>query len=65
MAEYNPLAIAIDALRNALLAGTGWDGIGRDVAVLVSMSIITLVAGSLLFKAALNRERRRGTLGLY
>jgi ABC-2 type transport system permease protein len=65
VAEYNPLAIAIDALRNALLAGTGWDGIGRDVAVLVSMSIITLVAGSLLFKAALNRERRRGTLGLY
>ena len=65
VAEYNPLAITIDALRNALLAGTGWDGVGRDIAILLSMSIITLVAGSLLFKAALNRERRRGTLGLY
>ena len=50
---------------DALLAGTGWEGVSRDVLVLISMSTLTLIAGSVLFKLALDRERRRGTLGLY
>jgi ABC-2 type transport system permease protein len=65
IAEYNPLAIAIEGLRTALLAGSGWEGVGGDVAILVCMSILALVAGSALFRLALRREQRRGTLGLY
>jgi ABC-2 type transport system permease protein len=65
LAEYNPLAIAIEGLRNALLAGTGWDGVDRDVIILATQSTLTLLAGSALFRLALRREQRRGTLGLY
>jgi ABC-2 type transport system permease protein len=65
IAEYNPLAIAIEALREALLGGTGWDGVAGDVLLLVPLSCLALVAGSMLFRLALRRERRRGTLGLY
>jgi ABC-2 type transport system permease protein len=64
-AEYNPLAIAIEGFRDALLGGTGWDGMGDRVALLLPMSIASIALGSLLFHLALRRERRRGTLGLY
>jgi ABC-2 type transport system permease protein len=65
IAEYNPLAIAIEGLRRTLLGGTGWTDIGGDLAVLVPFSLISVALGSLLFALALRRERRRGTLGLY
>jgi hypothetical protein len=29
------------------------------------MSVLSLLGGALIFKRALGRERRRGTLGLY
>jgi ABC-2 type transport system permease protein len=64
-ARYNPLAIAIDGFRDALLGGTGWTGVGHDVLLLMPLSIASVAAGSALFRAALRRERRRGTLGLY
>ena len=65
IAEYNPLAIAIEGLRETLLGGTGWTGIGDDLLLLVPMSVLSILLGSLLFRASLRRERRRGTLGLY
>jgi len=65
VAEYNPLAIAIQGMREALLGGTGWSEVGGHVALLVPMSALSLVCGVMLFKLALGRERRRGTLGLY
>ena len=65
VAEYNPLAIAIEGLREALLGGSGWAGVGHDVALLAPMSVLALLAGSLLFRLALTREQRRGTLGFY
>jgi ABC-2 type transport system permease protein len=63
--RYNPLAIAIDGFRDALLGGTGWTGVGHDILLLMPLSIASVAAGSALFHAALRRERRRGTLGLY
>jgi ABC-2 type transport system permease protein len=65
IAEYNPLAIAIQGMREALLGGTGWSEVAGHVALLVPMSALSLVGGATLFKLALARERRRGTLGLY
>jgi ABC-2 type transport system permease protein len=65
IAEYNPLAIAIEAMRDALLGGTGWAGVGEDVILLAPMSALSLLLGSVLFRLALRREQRRGTLGLY
>ena len=65
VAQYNPLAIAIQGMREALLGGTGWSEVGGHVALLVPMSVVSILAGALIFKLALGRERRRGTLGLY
>ena len=65
IAEYNPLAIAIEGLRETLLGGTGWTGMGHDLLLLAPMSVLSILLGSLLFRASLRRERRRGTLGLY
>ena len=65
IAEYNPLAIAIEGLRDALLGGTGWTGVGGDLLLLLPISAASVAIGSLLFRTALRRERARGTLGLY
>jgi ABC-2 type transport system permease protein len=65
LAAYNPLAVAVEGLRDALLGGTGWAGVSEDILKLVPMSVIALVTGSILFRLAMRREQRRGTLGLY
>lgn len=65
LASVNPITIAVDGMREPLLAGSGWDGVGRAVAVLVPLSAVSLTAGIVTFRWALHRERGRGTLGLY
>jgi ABC-2 type transport system permease protein len=63
--EYNPIARAMDGIRSALLGGTGWAGVGTDLALLAPLAVISLALGFLAFELALKRERRLGTLGLY
>jgi ABC-2 type transport system permease protein len=65
LAQANPVAIVMEGVRGALIGGTGWDGIALDLVILVPISAFALVAGVLAFRAALEREHRRGTLGLY
>jgi ABC-2 type transport system permease protein len=65
LARYNPVAIALDTSRQALLGGAGWSQVAPAVAVLVPISLISLVVGTLASRLALQRERRLGTLGLY
>lgn len=65
LAELNPITIAVNGMREPLLGGTGWEGVGKAVAVLVPLAAVSLVGGALAFRAALRRERARGTLGLY
>ena len=65
IAEWNPFALAIDGVREALIGGTGW-GPALDAMVrLVPLSLASLGIGILCFKAAIGRERHRGTLGHY
>lgn len=64
-AELNPIAIAIESMREPLLGGTGWAGVGDSLLVLLPISAVSLAAGFAAFRAALRRERRRGSLGLY
>ena len=52
-------------IRDALIGGTGWSGIGIAAAVLAAWALFSLAAGLLAFRQALARERRLGTLGLY
>ena len=65
VAEWNPLAIAIDGVREVLLGDAGWSAALADIATLLPLSALTLAAGVYLFKLALDRERRLGTLGMY
>ena len=65
VAEYNPMAIAITGMRDAMLGGTGWSSVGHAVVFLAPASILSLAGGILAFRAASARERRKGTLGLY
>jgi ABC-2 type transport system permease protein len=65
LAAANPVAIAMEGTREALIGGAGWDGIPSSMLVLVPLSVAALSAGVVAFRAALGREHRRGTLGLY
>jgi ABC-2 type transport system permease protein len=65
LAEVNPLAIAIEGMREALLGASGWSDVAGDIARLVPMSVASLVGGVVAFRLALRRERRIGTLGHY
>jgi ABC-2 type transport system permease protein len=65
LAQLNPITIAVDGMREPLLGDTGWQGVGTAVLILVPLSALSLLGGILVFRAALRRERRQGTLGLY
>jgi ABC-2 type transport system permease protein len=65
VSQYNPIALAIDGMRDALLGGSGWSEAGPAALLLAPMSLLTLALGLLAFRVALRRERRRGTIGLY
>jgi ABC-2 type transport system permease protein len=65
LADANPMAVAVRGMREALLAGADWASVGKAVALLVPMSIVSALLGGLLFRIAVRRERARGSLGLY
>ena len=65
LAEVNPIAIAVEAMRDALLGGATIADVAPSIVRLVPMSLLALLIGAIAFRAAIARERRRGTLGLY
>lgn len=65
IAAWNPIALAMNGMRETLIGGTGWSGLGGDFAVVAPGAVITLAVGIAAFARALERERRRGTLGVY
>ena len=65
VAEWNPIAVALEGMRSSLLAGADWAETAGDVAILVPMSLVSLAVGMGAFRLALRHERVRGTLGVY
>ena len=65
IAAYNPMAIAIEGMREPLLGVVSWPDTVDAVLVLVPLAVVSLAVGVYAFRLALRRERRRGTLGLY
>lgn len=65
IAAFNPMAIAIDGMREPMLGIVSWPDTLQAVLVLTPLSVVSLAVGVLAFRLALRRERRRGTLGLY
>jgi ABC-2 type transport system permease protein len=65
VAQHNPIAVAVEGMREALLGGAGWSEVAPSVALLAPLSFGTLCIGLATFRTALARERRLGTVGLY
>jgi ABC-2 type transport system permease protein len=65
LASVNPMAIAIDGMREPLLGTVNWGETVYGLAILLPFSALSLAAGVMAFRAALRRERRRGTIGHY
>lgn len=65
LARFNPMTVAVDATREAILGGSGWEAVAPAVGTLLAASSLTLGLGVSAFVATLAFERRRGTLGLY
>jgi ABC-2 type transport system permease protein len=63
VAEANPIALAIQGMREALLGGEVPPG--STYALLAGSAAASLLIGALGFRLALRRESRRGTIGLY
>ena len=65
IAEINPMTQVLDGAREALLGHPDWSLVWSVVPPLLPLAVLTITLGSLAFRMALTRERRRGTLGLY
>jgi ABC-type polysaccharide/polyol phosphate export permease len=65
LAKVNPMAIAINGMREPLLGTVDWAETLQHLLVLTPMSAVSLAVGIVAFRLGLQRERRRGTLGLY
>ncbi len=65
LADVNPMSLVTETMREALLGDGGWSDVGSALLVLVPAGLLTLLAGIAGFRAAVLRERRRGSLGTY
>jgi ABC-2 type transport system permease protein len=65
LAQANPLTIALNGMRDALLGGAGWTQALQTVALITPFTIASLVCGAAMFRWAMRRERQAGTLGIY
>jgi ABC-2 type transport system permease protein len=65
IAAGNPMTLAADGLRNALISSSPWHHVGGTLLVLGPLAVVSLALGSAGFRLALQRERRRGSLALY
>jgi ABC-2 type transport system permease protein len=62
---YNPIAIVLTGLRDALIGGAGWHTLAAPTIELLPLAVVSVAVGILFFRLFLRRERRLGTLGLY
>ena len=62
LARLNPVTYALDAMRAALLAGAGFSGIWRPLAVLLLFAAVLLPSSMAIFAWALRRTKITGTL---
>jgi ABC-2 type transport system permease protein len=65
IAAANPLGLALEGVRETLIGGAGWSAVDQRLAVLVPLSAAAMALGVFVFRLAVERERRLGTMGMY
>jgi ABC-2 type transport system permease protein len=65
VAKANPVALAINGMRDTLLGSSTFVDVAPTILLLVPISAVSLALGLGAFRLAVRRERRNGTLGLY
>lgn len=65
LAEANPVTVALRGMREALLGTAGYADVLPQFLALLPVAVVFVFVGIVVFRAALRRERRLGTLGLY
>ncbi len=65
LAEANPITVALNGMRDALLGTAGYRDVLPEFLQLVPIAVVCVIAGIVAWRAALRRERGLGTLGLY
>jgi ABC-2 type transport system permease protein len=65
IANANPVAQAINGMRESLLGGATLADLASNFALVVPFSAASLLIGLGVFRLAVRREQKRGTLGLY
>lgn len=66
LAVIFPLTYGLRIMRRSWLQGEyHWATVGTDLVVLVVLTAVCLTLGAILFRMALHRARREGTLGQY
>jgi ABC-2 type transport system permease protein len=65
LSAINPLGLALEGVRETLIGGAGWAPVGERLVILLPLSAAALAVGVAVFRLAVERERRLGTLGLY
>ena len=65
LAALIPITHALDAMRLALLLGTPFSGLVREIGILAVFAVLLLPLGLFLFSYTLRKARREGTLSLY
>lgn len=65
IAELNPVAQAMSAIRGVLVMGDPWQTAVVPLLVVLAGGVVTLSIGLSLFRWAVRRERRRGTMAMY
>jgi len=65
IANLTPLAYGLRALRRVLLQGDSLVAVWEDVAMVASIGVLLLIAGTLAIQLALRYARKAGTLGSY
>lgn len=65
LVEANPIAVALETCRKALLGGAGWADVLPSLLLLLPATVVALFVGLSCLRLAIAREQRHGTLGLY
>lgn len=63
--DLNPVAATLDGLRRALIGGGGWAAVAPHVNVVLPVSACVFLLGIGVFRIALRRELRAGSVGQY